>query len=162
MSNPSPNNIIDLELPIEKKKFRFGKDDSRVVAINTSDLNFISRMSEAYPKLHDLQMRAANISEGIKFDDQDNLDSMMSDLGTMGERLKAIDAEMRELIDFMFQAPVSSAAAPDGSMYDPFDGSFRFELIMTVLIEQFGGRYKDEFKRMDEKVKKHAGKYVGR
>ena len=37
---------------------------------------------------------------------------------------------MRELIDFIFQANVSSVCADDGTMADPLNGQFRFEHII--------------------------------
>jgi len=159
--NTNPN-VIDLELPIEKRAFRFGKDDSRIVYINTSDFGFMERLPEAYKKLEELQGRVSEVSEGVeKPTDDTGIDDVMTGLGTMGGRLKALDTEMRAVVDELFNAPVSAAAAPDGSMYDLFDGNPRYELVITVLIEQFGKRYTDEFKKVKENVKKHAGKYKG-
>ena len=161
MPNSIPNNnVIDLNLPIEKRAFRFGQDDNRIVYINTSDFGFMERLPEAYKKLEDLQNRVTGVSEGVNGDAED-LDDIMEGLGTMGSRLKALDTEMREVVDTLFQAPVSAAAAPDGSMYDLFEGTPRYDLIIAVLVEQFGKRYADEFKKVKEKVKKHAGKYKG-
>ena len=160
MPTPINNNVIDLNLPIEKRAFRFGQDDNRIVYINTSDFGFMERLPEAYKKLEDLQNRVTGVSEGVN-GDAENLDDIMEGLGTMGSRLKALDTEMREVVDTLFQAPVSAAAAPDGSMYDLFEGTPRYDLIIAVLVEQFGKRYADEFKKVKEKVKKHTGKYKG-
>lgn len=159
--NNIPNNVVDLELPIEKRAFRFGKDDNRIVWINTADFGFIERLPEAYKKLEDLQSRATDITEGISGDVEDT-DSVMSNLNTMGSRLKTFDAEMRKVIDELFNAPVSAAAAPDGSMYDLYNGSPRFDLILTVLIEQFGTRYKEELAKVRANVSKRTGKYKGK
>ena len=161
MPNPIPNNnIIDISLPIEKRAFRFGQDDNRIVYINTSDFGFMERLPEAYKKLEELQGRVSEVTEGIN-GDAEELEEVMSSMSTMGSRLKVLDTEMRDVIDTLFQAPVSAAAAPDGSMYDLFEGSPRYDLILAVLIEQFGKRYSDEFKKVKEKVKKHTGKYKG-
>ena len=151
MPTPINNNVIDLNLPIEKRAFRFGQDDNRIVYINTSDFGFMERLPEAYKKLEDLQNRVTGVSEGVN-GDAENLDDIMEGLGTMGSRLKALDTEMREVVDTLFQAPVSAAAAPDGSMYDLFEGTPRYDLIIAVLVEQFGKRYADEFKKVKEKV----------
>ena len=139
MPTPINNNVIDLNLPIEKRAFRFGQDDNRIVYINTSDFGFMERLPEAYKKLEDLQNRVTGVSEGVN-GDAENLDDIMEGLGTMGSRLKALDTEMREVVDTLFQAPVSAAAAPDGSMYDLFEGTPRYDLIIAVLVEQFGKR----------------------
>ena len=132
--------IIDLDLSVTKKKrFRFDKDNNRILELNTSDMNILARMSEAYPKLKEQQEKAAKLMEGIELrDDETVTDSdVAEDMVTVAERLRAIDKDMRDLIDFMFNANVSEVAAPDGSMYDPYEGSFRFEYIITLLIKQY-------------------------
>jgi hypothetical protein len=68
IQDPAPhtvnNEIIDLDLSItKKKKFRFDKDDNRIVEINTSDMNLMQRVNVAYPKLQALQDKAAKLTE---------------------------------------------------------------------------------------------------
>jgi hypothetical protein len=80
----------------------------------------------------------------------------------MAERLSVVDAEMRELLDYMFDAPVSSAAAPTGSMYDPFNGSFRYEYIIAIMMKQYEDNLQSEFGKMEKQLKKHTDKYTRR
>jgi hypothetical protein len=157
--NAVNNEIIDLDLSItKKKKFRFDKDDNRIVEVNTSDMNLMQRVSEAYPKLQDLQNKASKLTEGLEVESGAAID----DLATMAERLSAVDAEMRELLDYMFDAPVSAAAAPSGSMYDPFNGSFRYEHIITLMMKQYEDNLQSEFSKMEKQLKKHTDKYTRR
>lgn len=163
VNNEVTEDIIDLDLSVtKKKKFRFDKDNSRIIELNTSDMNILARMSEVYPKLKEQQEKAAKLMEGIELtDNEDVLDSEVSkDMVTIAERLKAIDTDMRELIDFMFNAPVSAVAAPDGSMYDPYEGSFRFEYIITLLIKQYENNLQSEFSKMSRQMEKHTAKYT--
>lgn len=151
------NDIIDLDLSVtKKKKFRFDKDDSRVVEVNTSDMNLMHRVSEAYPRLQDLQERATKLTEGLDTESPEPL----TEITTMAHRLAAVDAEMRDLIDYMFDAPVASAAAPSGSMYDPFSGSFRYEHIIAVMMKQYEDNLQSEFKKMERQLKAHTDKYT--
>jgi hypothetical protein len=153
------NDVIDLDLSItKKKKFRFDKDDTRIVEINTSDMNLMQRVSEVYPKLDELQDKASKLTAGL--DTENN--AALHDITTMAERLSAIDAEMREIIDFMFDAPVSAAAAPTGSMYDPFNGSFRHEHIIALVMTQYEKNLQSEFGKMEKQLKKHTDKYTRR
>ena len=153
------NDIIDLDLSItSKKKFRFDKDDNRIVEINTSDMNLMQRVSTAYPKLQELQDKASKLTEGIEIESSEALNG----LSTMAERLSAVDAEMRELLDYMFDAPVSKAAAPNGSMYDPFNGSFRFEHIIALVMKQYEDNLQSEFGKMEKQLKSHTDKYTRR
>ena len=154
------NDIIELDLSVtKKKKFRFDKDDSRILELNVSDMNILGRISETYPKLNELSDKASKLMEGIDIDEED-IESSMASAGTMAERLKAIDTEMRELIDYMFNADVSAVAAPDGSMYDPFQGSFRYEHIINLLIGQYENNLQSEFGKMEKQLKKHTAKYT--
>jgi hypothetical protein len=162
VSNTVNNEIIDLDLSVtRKKKFRFDKDDTRIVEINTSDLNLMQRVNVAYPKLQALQDKASKLTEGIEIEDN-NEARAISDIAIMAERLSAIDTEMREMLDYMFDAPVSAAAAPAGSMYDPFNGNFRYEYIIAIVMQQFEDNLQSEFKQMEKQLKKHTDKYTRR
>ena len=157
------NDVIDLDLSVtKKKKFRFDKDDNRIVEINTSDMNLMQRVSEAYPKLQELQTKAAKLTEGLDVESTESESAAIKDIATMAERLSAVDTEMRELLDYMFDAPVSAAAAPSGSMYDPFSGSFRYEHIITAVMKQYEDNLQSEFGKMEKQLKKHTDKYTRR
>ena len=161
--NTVTNNVIDLDLSVtKKKKFRFDKDDSRIVEVNTSDMNLMQRVSEAYPKLQELQTKASKLTEGLRVDENESESTSIKDITAMAERLSAVDTEMRELLDYMFDAPVSAAAAPSGSMYDPFNGSFRYEHIIAVVMKQYEDNLQSEFGKMEKQLKKHTDKYTRR
>jgi hypothetical protein len=161
--NTVNNDIIDLDLSItKKKKFRFDKDDNRIVEINTSDMNLLQRVDIAYPKLQELQEKASKMTEGLEDDITATESRAIDSIAIMAERLSAIDTSMRELLDYMFDAPVSKAAAPDGSMYDPFNGSFRYEHIIALVMKQYEDNLQSEFKKMEKQLKKHTDKYTRR
>lgn len=161
--NTVNNDIIDLDLSVtKKKKLRFDKDDTRVVEVNTSDMNLMQRVNVAYPKLQALQDKAAKLTEGLSIDETSSESDAINDIATMADRLSAVDAEMRELLDYMFDAPISAAAAPAGSMYDPFNGSFRYEHIIAVMMKQYEENLQSEFSKMEKQLKKHTDKYTRR
>lgn len=161
--NTVNNEIIDLDLSVtKKKKFRFDKDDNRVVAVNTSDMNLMQRVNVAYPKLQALQDKASKLTEGLSINEDSSEANTIEDIATMAGRLAEVDAEMRDLIDYMFDAPVSEAAAPTGSMYDPFGGSFRYEHIIAIMMKQYEDNLQSEFKQMERQLKKHTDKYTRR
>ena len=151
------NEIIDLDLSVtKKKKFRFDRDDTRIIELNTSDMGIIGRISEAYPKLTALQDKASKMMEGLHDDDA----YLEDDLKLIGARLSEVDNEMRQIIDEIFSADVSAKAAPDGSMYDPFDGTYRFEHIITLLMSQYEKNLQDEYAKIEHQVKSHTDKYT--
>ena len=153
------NKIIDLDLSVtSKQKFRFNGDDSRIVEVDTSDLNITARFKSAYEKLIAAAEKASKLTEGINLNDDSNENTLTS-IETVADRLAEIDAEMRELIDYLFDAPVSAAAAPSGSMYDLFDGDFRFNHIIDLMFTQYADRISTEAQKMKAQVSKHTAKY---
>lgn len=167
LTNETVNNpqdqIIDVDLKvIQKKKFRFNKDDNRIVELNTSDMGIIARISEGYPKLQALQQKAAKLAEGLSNSEEE--EDLLKDAELLSSRLKEIDAEMREILDDMFNGNVCDAVCPvsEGTMYDPFEGSFRFEYVITVVMGLYEQNLQSEFNKMKRKLEKHTAKYTGR
>lgn len=155
------HNIIDLDLSItKKKKFRFDNDDNRIIELNTSDMGILQRISDTYPKLQELQQKAASVMANTDVENTDDLETTLGGIRTVADRLAAIDKDMRTLVDDLFNAPVSAATAPDGSMYDPFEGTFRFEHIITLLMSQYESNLQAEFNKMEKQINKHTAKYV--
>ena len=142
--------ITDIDLSVtNKKQFRIDKDDSRIIELNTSDLNILSRLQECYPKLDSLGTKAMSISSDNEMDD------------TVA-KLKEIDAEMRDLVNFVFDSDIADVCAPDGSMFDMFNGEFRFEHIISTLISLYEKNIDKEYKLMTKKIQKHTEKYTGK
>ena len=47
-------------------------------------------------------------------------------------------------------------------MFDPVGGEFRFEHLIDVLTRLYAGDITGEFKKMQERVKKHTEKYINK
>ena len=141
------NDIIDVELSnIKKKRFRINGDNNKILELNVSDMNIVSRIREAYPKLEAIQAKVLKFSESEDTDEKG------------AEALKEFDKDMRELIDFIFNANVSEICADDGSMYDPMGGMFRYEYIMDKITSLYETNLNNEFKQMRARVNKYAKK----
>ena len=144
------NNIIDLDLSVtRKKRFRIDGDDNRVIELNTSDMTILNRLDEAEKRLTELA-KYANFE--LSDDEQANADRVTE--------LLATDKQMREIIDYLFDSEVADICAPDGSMYDPFNGKYRFEHIMETLFTQYEKNISEEIKKMRKNVQKHTDKYT--
>ena len=141
--------IIDIEMPeIAKKKVRFDGDNSRVVYINPSDMGIVSRLEEALPKLKELTMETC---EQLSTTDDEK---------STGEKLTETDEKMRNLIDYIFDAPLSVAAVPTGNMYDLHNGVFTFEHIIEIMAKQYENNFENEFKKLNARLKNYTGKYT--
>ena len=155
-------NVVDLSLDsVRKKRFRIDGDDNRILELNTSDLNILARLKEAYPKLIELADNAfKSLPDMENTEEQDY--NFMTDEATSKtiEILKEADKNMRDLVDYIFESNVSEICAPSGSMYDPINGKFRFEHIIEVLAGLYETDVAKEMGRMSTRVKKHTDKYT--
>lgn len=152
------NDIIDIELPeIRKKRFRIDKDDNRILELDTSDMSIISRLDDTYAKLQELLKDA---SEAVG--DSDETRGADEIISKTSKTLTSIDNKMRTLIDELFDADVSDVCAPSGSMYDLYNGKYRFEHILEVLFALYEENITKEFEKLKSRVSKHTDKYTNR
>ena len=146
--------IQDIELAVAKKtKFRINGDNNCIIELNTSDLGIAGRLSDAYPKLLDYVKDAQKQVDAISEADEDSL-------GKFADMLRDIDKKMRDLVDYIFNSPVADKCAKDGTMYDPYEGEFRFEVIISKLVKLYSNNLDTEFAKMKDKVSKHTNKYT--
>lgn len=147
---------IDLSV-LRKKRFTLDGNTDRVLELDTADLSIVQRLSEAYPKLEELEREVSQITEGVEAKD----DTVVQDMNTMATRLRDADGKMRELLDYIFDSNVSEMCAPSGSMYDPIGGQLRYEHLITILIGLYEENLAKEMKRVQKRVKSHTAKYTG-
>lgn len=147
---------INLEVT-RKKKFRINGDPSTILELNTSDMNIVTRLKTILPRLQELQSEAqAKIdSVAISPETED-----LTGIADFADVLCQIDSEMRALIDELFDANVSAVCAPSGSMYDPFNGEFRYEHIIEVIGNLYAENITSEFKKMEQRVNSKTAKYT--
>ena len=147
---------IDLSA-LRKKRFTLDGDESRILELNTADLSIIQRLSEAYPKLEELEHEVSKITEGVEATDE----TVVQDMNLIATRLRETDGKMRELLDYIFDSNVSEMCAPSGSMYDPIGGQLRYEHLISILIGLYEDNLAKEMKRVQKRVKSHTAKYTG-
>lgn len=145
---------IDLSAT-RKKRFRIDGDNNRYLELNTSDMGIIVRIENLYPKLQQLAQDAAVKQLEIQESEEGG-----SSYTKIAEALVLIDSKMREILDEIFDSNVSEMCAPDGSMFDPFNGEFRFEHIIDVLSKLYENNINEEYKKMSAKMKKRTSKYT--
>ena len=147
----SEEGIVDIDLSeTRKKKFRLDGDNNRIIELNTSDAGILSRLEKLYPKLQKL---AQNASKSVAIEGEEENDET-------SKILSNIDTQMRKYIDEIFDSPVSEKGAPNGTMCDPFNGKFRFEILLEKLLKLYGDNFTNEFNKMTKRMKKHTKKYT--
>lgn len=162
-TNRTVNDVVDISLAITKrKKFRIDGDDSRILELNTSDMGIVQRLAEAIPKLKELQEKAVSLStsaESTPDMNEENINEVAGAYIDIGKSLRDVDAEMRDLIDYIFDYKVSAITAPEGTMYDLFNGVCRYEHILTVLMALYEENLQAEYSRVESRMKMHTKKY---
>ena len=159
MGNTIENNVIDIDLSaLRKKRIRINGDDNKIIELNVSDMGVVTRLQEAYDRLISL----ANTYNLQEEESKAEADDDSFDEAKAIETLRVLDTEMRELIDFIFQANVSEVCADDGTMADPINGQFRFEHIIEKFLAVYDKNFTEEFKKMSRNVKKRTNKYTGK
>ena len=148
--------ISDIKLS-QRKTFRIDGDNSKMLSLDISDLNIVSRLNEAYPKI-----KSAAVDAIEKMAQKDEVEDDEELIAKYANTLKQIDDTMRELMDYVFDAPVSEVCVPKGTMYDPYNGQFRFEHIIEVLTQLYANNVSDEFNKMKARVNKRTEKYTKR
>lgn len=149
--------IIDIDLSVtRKKRFRIEGDNDRILELNTSDMNIMSRLTESIAKLDELAAKA--VDYGVELDEVADDDEEL--LASMAQKISEIDKEMRNLLDYVFDSNVSEICAPTGTMYDPFNGKLRYEHIIDTLSVLYENNLSSELKQMRTNVAKHTEKYV--
>lgn len=147
--------IQDIDLSVtNKKEFRINGDNSKILRLNTSDLHVLKRMGEIYPKLQKLADDALN---EMVIDDDATTEEIFQ---KSGATLTKIDTKMRELIDELFDSNVSEVCAPEGSMFDPINGKFRYEHIVDVLGNLYEKNLREELDKTARNIAKHTDKYT--
>lgn len=150
---------LDLRLS-GRKRFRIDGDDSRVLELNTSDLNLITRLRSAYPQLKDIAQNAFKDLPDAVIEDE-NYDFMEDEATSkLSEALHDADTKMRSLLDYIFDSNVSELCAPHGSMFDPVNGKLRFEHIIDTLAPLYETDISTEMSKVTANVSKHTAKYT--
>lgn len=151
------DDIIDVDIsPIKKKRFRFNRDNNKILELNTSDITMLDRVLGIEAKLNELANEATN------FNAEELKDNTPEGLEKLNKKLNTIDSKMRKCVDELFNAPVSSVCADDGSMYDIFDGKFRFEYVIDKIIGLYEDNISAEYSKLRNRMKSHTDKYVNK
>jgi phage-related protein len=145
--------IIDIQMASPKKTYRINGDNNCIIELNPSDLNVIVRIKEVYAKLNNMAQRA-----GALLVDQEEATTEKS-LNKIAKALTELDAEMKDMVDYIFDSKVSDVLAQGTNMYSPVNGEFWFEHCIDVLIGLYNANFSKEMRKMKEQVQKQTSKY---
>lgn len=154
-------NVINLDLGA--KEFLINNNPDKKVYLNPNDMSIVSRIQDAIPQLNDLETRYVKLytDAETKADTETDEEAQMEQtIITFAKSIKDIDAEMRELVNYIFDYDVCSVIKPTGTLLDLFDGEYAFAIIINTLLELYSDTITEETNKLVGKMKKRAEKYT--
>ena len=150
--------IKDISLST-KKSFRIDGDNNRIIWLDVSDMNVMSRINDVYPEIRRLAIEAQDRLQKADITDREDANSPLQDVSDV---LKDINKTMKEKLNYIFASDIADICEPTGNMYDVVGGEFRFEHIIDVLTTLYANNIKAEYRKLSERLKKHTAKYTGK
>ena len=150
--------IKDISLST-KKSFRIDGDNNRIIWLDVSDMNIMSRINDVYPDIRRLAIEAQDRLQGVEITDREDANSPLQDVADV---LKDINGKMKEKLNYIFASDIADICEPTGNMYDVVGGEFRFEHIIDVLTTLYANNIKAEYRKLSDRLKKHTAKYTGK
>ena len=154
--NETVSKPVDIELNLSetrKKRIRIDGDDNRIIELNTADMDLVKRLDRLSSRMEELSKKVVEVKYDENLEEKDASAELEKMIGVL-------DTEMRDIIDDLFQSPVSAVCAQDGTMWDMFNGRYRYEIIIERLIGLYADNIEKETKKTMERIKRHTDKYL--
>ena len=143
------NTTSNIDLGFRKKRFTIDGDENRVLEIDTTDMGTIGRFEQYSKQLSDLSNQYFTLGELLSNGESD----------AYSNKLKALDTEMRGIIDAVFGTNVCDVCAPSGTLFDPVNGQLKFEIIISALLNLYETEMSAELKKINARMQAHLKKY---
>lgn len=152
--------IRNISLNVSKKeRFTINGDENDFIELNTGDMGITARLALVVPRLNALSDKYEKLVSPDDVGDESDEDTAQR-LSDFGENFNAIDKEIREIINELFDYDVCSVCAKGGSMLDLQDGEYRFSVIINTLLTLYESTISEEVDKLVNKMKKHTDKYT--
>lgn len=137
------------KLTIATGEKEYSLNDKCTVTFSPSDPNFAERLYSAFDDLKKKHETMRDAESVEKMTSREKFDY-----------LKALDAEMRETIDGVFQKPVCDALFPAVSMYAAADGAPVWMNLILAIMDELDEGVKREKVFHSEKLVKYTKRYA--
>lgn len=131
------------------KEFSINGDESRIIRFNPADFSIIERIKAAYDEID----KASKLEEDIELKADG---TPIDDLGRAAEIVTGINNKVREMIDYIFNSPVSDKVFGKQSPLSIVKGRPLWQGFLECLEPVI----KTEVKKAQEESRKHISKYT--
>ena len=154
------SNAINLDLSeTARTKVWVNGDCTKVLELNLTDLNIVTRAKDAKDKLDELQAEAIELAS-VEVPNSIESEEDEKKVDEAIEKFRAIDKKMRALVDGIFDFGVCEICCDGGSMYDPINGQYRYDYIIDKIMKLYGDQWEKEKNLREKNIQKHTAKYT--
>lgn len=144
--------IVDINIGMSKKRpFRINGDPNKIIRLNVADMGVGMRLQTAYENLMRMMEEIASLGSKEKLSDDEQKLTL--------KKMEELNEQMKEQVDYIFNEPVADKCCDGGTMWDPYDGMFRFEHIIDALLGLYENNFTHEFEKMRKKVNTRITEY---
>jgi hypothetical protein len=130
---------------LDRERITINNDENRVIELNTSDFNIVSRFAEMQPKLQELSKQAPEKDLTAEADS----DTFIDDLSTS---IKTVDNQIRECINYIFDYDVCAPMVGNASLLSVVDGKAKYEYILEALTPLYNDSISAEMQAMNSRI----------
>lgn len=168
------DNIQSLSIGVDtRKKFAVEGDLTRIIRIDTQDLNVINRLRNAIDKMESVETKFNELAAKSNEIDQKrnadgefdvSIDELTADTTEFSDKFMALEIEMRNLVDGIFNSPgTCDVILEDSSIFSPVNGKLKYEQIIDTLIGLYETNLTAEVAKINrEKIKAKTAKYTNK
>ena len=153
---------IDLGYSTKKKNFSVGGDINNIVEFDPSDLGVANRLSKSLSKFKDFENQWEELNKSAEnLQESDDMELALKNTEDFSAKFDKLEKDVRELIDYVFDAEIADALLGNSSSFSPVNGYFKYEHIITAMLNCFEQNVKDEAPKFNKRnVQKHTNKYL--
>lgn len=165
--------LVNLDLSATKgTTVQVNGDPDKKFTLNLSDFGIYNRLTDGLNQLYDLfasmKDEMAEIAQNTDTETEQGEGDLLPEDDNKAEGnalkllevMKTMDSKMRNIVDYIFSAPVSDVCVPDGYMFDLFEGQLRFEYVINAITKLYENNINAEYYKLKSRINNKLPQYV--
>nr|DAE06056.1 MAG TPA: tail assembly chaperone [Siphoviridae sp. ctsxw88] len=145
-----------------RKKFMIDNNPNKIIELDVTDLGIAKRYADSINKMQELNETYKSIQATVDSMNEENKEETVTKINEFSEQMGKLERQMRDIIDFVFDSPISDIILENTSAFSPVQGKFiKYEQIFEVLSGLYTKHIKSDIDKISKRnVSKHTAKYV--
>ena len=148
-----------------RKKFSIDGNPNKIIELDINDINIAKRYADSIERMKSLskiydEMKAT--MNDLNAETVANEDTALTAINKFSEQMGALETEMRDIIDFIFDSPISDIILENTSAFSPVQGKYvKYEQILEVLSNLYTKSIKADMDKINKRnISKYTTRYV--